>query len=423
MSKKLNEELTRIKTLFNFKMGDNAHDVLSEQVIKKSVISEATQGCEQMIFKGNEINVENFGSILNCFDSGGRKFWATGQDDSKQNILNTLKQKYGRDLLNNGISTGQYHSKEGGVTYKVSSASWSGVKRGDKKGTGGYYLTKKNEIHLTNGSDLGLKNGLNSYNDVINKLNAYNIEAFIKNTPPKRIGEKKIIPELVTPKGVHLVYKRSGYKLIDDKGKIGYFLYYPLAGTDIKELEPAEISEPELIPMGGRDFGNETEPFEPDQTLLNLKLYNDIVVDLSKKLENDLIEIHDISIESSASNKRTSYGTGDDYTYEKNKKLAQDRGQHLYDRLKKEFGDQIPSEENIHITSKVQECKKTNDKGRCVGSDGKEDADPSKRSVKISYNATKKIEKGKPGKQTNVGWYVGSQWQLRKFKGGKYQKN
>lgn len=40
MSKNLNEELTRIKTLFNFKMGDNSHDILSEEVITKSVISE-----------------------------------------------------------------------------------------------------------------------------------------------------------------------------------------------------------------------------------------------------------------------------------------------------------------------------------------------------------------------------------------------
>lgn len=39
-SKYLNEELTRIKTLFNFKVDDNSHDVLSEEVIRKSVISE-----------------------------------------------------------------------------------------------------------------------------------------------------------------------------------------------------------------------------------------------------------------------------------------------------------------------------------------------------------------------------------------------
>ena len=74
MYKNLSEEKSRMQKLMGFIYEYNSHDILSEQVIKKSVISEATQGCEQMIFKGNEINVENFGSILNCFDSGGRKF-------------------------------------------------------------------------------------------------------------------------------------------------------------------------------------------------------------------------------------------------------------------------------------------------------------------------------------------------------------
>jgi|3_EtaG_2_1085321.scaffolds.fasta_scaffold13638_2 hypothetical protein len=40
MSKNLNEEIIRMQSLFNFKVGDNAHDVLSEQNIKKAVLKE-----------------------------------------------------------------------------------------------------------------------------------------------------------------------------------------------------------------------------------------------------------------------------------------------------------------------------------------------------------------------------------------------
>ena len=40
MAENLNEEIKRIKTLFNFKVGDNAHDVLSEQNIHDSLIEQ-----------------------------------------------------------------------------------------------------------------------------------------------------------------------------------------------------------------------------------------------------------------------------------------------------------------------------------------------------------------------------------------------
>jgi hypothetical protein len=40
MSKNLNEEIIRMRQIFNFKISDNAHDILSEEVIKKSLITE-----------------------------------------------------------------------------------------------------------------------------------------------------------------------------------------------------------------------------------------------------------------------------------------------------------------------------------------------------------------------------------------------
>ena len=39
----LNEELNRIKKLMNFDISENSHDVLSENVIKKSTIYEQTE--------------------------------------------------------------------------------------------------------------------------------------------------------------------------------------------------------------------------------------------------------------------------------------------------------------------------------------------------------------------------------------------
>jgi hypothetical protein len=412
MYKNLSEEKSRMQKLMGFIYEYNSHDILSEQVIKKSVISEATQGCEQMIFKGNEINVENFGSILKCDKrvAGGDKFWAGAQDGSKQYILNTLKQKYGKSLLNNGISTVDYRMKKGGTSYTIVDASWSGIKRGNKPGTGGYYLTKNNEIYLINGSDMGLKNGFNNYNDVIKKLNEYNGKAFIKNGAPKGIGGKKTVKgkELLTPEGGNKVYQRSGYSLIDMEGSKGIFLYYPLSGAELHKTG-TKPGEPEITPLEQRKFGNQHTPFADNDTVLKEGLYSQIVNDLKKLLGDESVTIKSITIDSSASNLNTSYkGNDGQSNYENNKVLAKDRGESLYERLRGEFGEKLPPLTNNKVNYKVEPCSdldKTT--GRCDST-----PDENQKYVWITYNGIRKKPTEVPV-ETNKANYVYTQWRLQ----------
>ena len=325
--------------------------------------------CDIAWYKDDQLNIESFGKILSCGKGfvSAYNFWNTSSDENKQYILDTLKQG-NPNMVKFGLATGQAGQKQASKmpnSYRINGAIFNEVIRGDKDGTFGFYLDKDNNIYIKNSVET-IQAGANDVNELISKLNVINKNRYINHKPQIKINPAATLASLKNDEKDEGVYKGYQYQLDEDTQFKG-FIFYPALPKPFKKIvgyktatEKADLP-PFKSAMKDNFKDNSTEAF-PE--------FLDEVRSYFTKIFNDrayTTTITDIRIESGASNKRTTYpdpkekGT---YSYAKNTKLAEDRGNSLYELLKKEFGDKIP-EMKTPVKAVVQECGGDGEAGIC----------------------------------------------------------
>jgi len=323
--------------------------------------------CDTAWYKGDELTTENFGKVLSCsrksFGSA-YEFWTNTSGDNKEYILSTLKEG-NKDLSKYGLASKAAAMKQASKmpkSYRLDGAFYSKITRGEKSGTEGFYLDGDNNIYIEN-SVGSIKSGANNIMELISTLNTMNRENYINGKTQIRIGKSATEAKLnVDGK----VYKGLQYKL-EEMSTFEGFIFYPTLPDPVeKVVRKKEVQSKVEIPQF---VTKQPEPFkdnsiEPTPAFLEevKQYFRDILI-------RDGGTITDLSIESGASNKRTTYPepkeTGT-YTWKKNFKLAEDRGNNLYKILSNdpEFKGKIPAMKTP-VKTTIQECGSDGDTAPC----------------------------------------------------------
>ena len=409
-----------MQSLMNFKVESHAHDVLSEQNIRESILKEQTNICKGMIYYGGDINVENFGKLLGCYGQAGKAttaddYWKTG-DHGRSFILDTLREKYGKKLLRLGLSTQKYKEGKKKRSFRISKATASGVVHGDKKGgPPGYFLNTDKEIYLTNGELVGGVNGFNDYNGIFNIINNENRRRFINDEPNLDIVRDKP-DELAVD-----VYEHITYKLRERRD--GFYYYLPITTIDKEKKVGTKEGPPLITSLGQRTFGNTATPFGDNQIILRQDLYDVLKQDLLANIRDRDITLSTIGITSSASLLNTSYpSTTGTKTYGNNTQLARDRGTNLWQRLLEDTDiqnalDDMTKEMPVldngsgqpEVTVLVQPCNGTLSANGQICTGGTDDI--TQRFVTITYGGSSRIETEEDVYATAAD-FVRTLWQL-----------
>lgn len=324
--------------------------------------------CDLAWYKGDELNINNFGNMLSCLPKKSAfEFWNSTNDNVKESILNTLKEGT-EGLTEYGLATSQAAMK--GVfkdnekyrtkSYRIDQAVYNRIDRGDKPGTGGFYLDELNNIYIKN-SIGDIQRGANNIVELISKLNAMNKARYINGEKQIKIGDAGTLSELKVDKGPN---KGFAYEL-NEMTEYDGFIYYPQLPDPVRKIIQKKDSTrvDDIAPFNKKmpEYFKDNS-IEPNNDFLNAvyAYFDDIFI-------KNKGTVTKLSIESGASNKRTTYpdpkesGT---FSYKKNFKLAEDRGNNLYNILKKKYGDKIPAMTEP-VKAVIQDCGGDGEAGIC----------------------------------------------------------
>jgi hypothetical protein len=404
---------------------ENKHRLTEQEqpkVQQKTSRKELLAGCKAAgLYKGPDINVENFTTLMKCAKANGYittgwDYWKTIGDSDKQAIVETIKM--GNPKMETfGIASKEWKNVPDNMnnikgykgSYSLTSSVWGQTVRS------GFYLNDNFEMFIENGKEYGLTNGFVKYDIAIKKINEYNRNVYKQRGTPINFNASVKSPE------VKSTYKDSAYR-IDPMENAGVFVFYPLsyAKDHIVDWKPGDDVVKDIesftVPSEGLENDAVEMPDDSYQLLLN---------DLITKLGDSKNKIGSMRITSSASNLRTTYGGGK--SYENNTQLSQDRGDQLYDRLQKDLRLQklpVPALDGGKAVSSVEGCEAKDSSGRCTyGGREFQELSPTELAkqkkdwvwIKVEYSG-KNTEPTEDPVMTKKGMWVYSQWNV------KYQK-